>query len=91
MWRLVFAAALTTTTVREQHPRSQHKGATSMQTHPAVRVGFELATDCIQFYVLPTRTRHPYMLYYIVTVYYLLCNILCYKLRSDLYYVLYYV
>ena len=32
-----FAAALITTTVREQHPRSRHKGATSMQTHPAVR------------------------------------------------------
>ena len=35
-----------TTTVWEQHPRSQHKpeGATSMQTHAAVRAGFELAT-----------------------------------------------
>ena len=29
------------TNVWEQHPRSHHKGATSMQTHPTVRVGFE--------------------------------------------------
>ena len=33
-----------TTTVWEQRPRSHHKGATSMQTNPVVRVGFELAT-----------------------------------------------
>ena len=39
------------TTVWEQHPRSHHKGATSMQTHPEVRVGYELATNSIQFYV----------------------------------------
>ena len=32
-----FAAALMTTTVREQHSRSHHKGTTSMQTHLAVR------------------------------------------------------
>ena len=32
-------------------PRSHHKGTTSMQTDPAGRVGFELATDGIQFYV----------------------------------------
>ena len=33
-------------------PRSHHKGAyhTSMPTNPAIRVGFELATDGIQFY-----------------------------------------
>ena len=43
--RRVFAAALITTTVREQHPRSHLKDAASMQTHPAVRVGFELVTD----------------------------------------------
>ena len=30
---------------------STSKGATSMQTHPEVRVGLELATDGIQFYV----------------------------------------
>ena len=42
-----------TTTVREQHPRSHHTGATSMQTQQAVRVlvGFKLATNSIQFYV----------------------------------------
>ena len=40
----VRAALLESTTVREQHPRSHHKGrAISMQTHPAVRVGFVLA------------------------------------------------
>ena len=27
--------------------RSHHKGVTSMKTHPAVRIGFELATDGI--------------------------------------------
>ena len=42
----------------EQHPRSHHKSTISMQTHPAVRIGFELATNSIQFYVLPNRTRH---------------------------------
>ena len=31
-------------------PQERHQ---HMQTHPAVRVGFELATDGIQFYVLP--------------------------------------
>ena len=36
---------------REQYPRSHNKGATSMQTHPAVGVGLEPATDGIQFYV----------------------------------------
>ena len=36
--RLCLNAGLTTT-VREQHPRSCHKGATSMQTHPVVRLG----------------------------------------------------
>ena len=40
-----FEAALITTTVWEQQPRSHHKGATSMQTHQAVRVGFELASN----------------------------------------------
>ena len=34
-------------TEREQHPRSHHKGATSMRTQP---VGLELVTDGIQFY-----------------------------------------
>ena len=33
---------------------AHYKGATSMQTHPAVRVGYELATDGIQFYVFAT-------------------------------------
>ena len=42
----------TTQAVWEQDPRSHHKGDTSMQTHPAVRVGFELATDGIQFYYI---------------------------------------
>ena len=39
-----------TATVWEQHPGSHYKGATSlcMQTHPAVRVGFELAIDGIR-------------------------------------------
>ena len=41
------AAALIPTTVLEQHPMSHHKDA-------------ELATDGIQFYVLPTWKRHPY-------------------------------
>ena len=45
-----FAAALITTTVREQHPRPHHRGATSMQTHLV-----ELAT---QFYVLAKRALH---------------------------------
>ena len=58
-----FRSSFITTTVWEQHPRSHHKaeGATSMQTRQVVKVGFELATDCIQFYVfdsLPTRIRH---------------------------------
>ena len=59
---------------REQHPRIQvtarrrsdvalahhiGKGATSMYAHPAVtKVGFELATDGIQFYVLCPYTLH---------------------------------
>ena len=30
--------SLNTTTIWEHHPRSYHKGTTSMQTHPAVRV-----------------------------------------------------
>ena len=34
--------------VREQHPRLHH----SMQTHPAVVVGFKLATDGIHFAVV---------------------------------------
>ena len=32
-----FAAALITTTVREQYPRLYHKGSPSIQTHPTVR------------------------------------------------------
>ena len=40
-----------TTPVGEQHPRPRHNGATSMQTHPAVRVGFEQATDGVHLYV----------------------------------------
>ena len=53
-------------TVKEQHPRSHHKGATSMQTHLAVRVGFTLSTDCIQFYVFATRLRHPMYIYKLI-------------------------
>ena len=53
------AAALITTIVLEYHPRSQHKGSTSMQIHWAVRIGFKLATNCIQFYVFATRLRYP--------------------------------
>ena len=34
-----FVAAFTTTTFREQHPRSYHKGAVSIQTHSAGRKG----------------------------------------------------
>ena len=44
-----------TATVREQHPGSHRKGATSMQSHPAVRAEFEPATDGVRFYL----TRHP--------------------------------
>ena len=44
------------TIVREQHPRSHHKGTISLQTHPAVRVGFKLVTNCILS--MPTRTRN---------------------------------
>ena len=40
-----------TTTVRKQHRRSHHKVATILHTHPALRVGFELETDRIHFYV----------------------------------------
>ena len=45
-----FAAAMMPTTVREQHPRSHHKVATSIHTHPAVRAGFEPETDGNKFY-----------------------------------------
>ena len=41
---------LNTTTVWEKHPRS-HPRVLPMQTQPAVMVGFELATNGIQFYV----------------------------------------
>ena len=48
-------SSFNTMAVWEQHPRSNHKGATNVPTHPAVRVGFELATDRdgipSQFYV----------------------------------------
>ena len=40
------AAALVTTAVREQHRRSRHKGATRMQTHPAVSRVLTGETDC---------------------------------------------
>ena len=63
-----FETALISTTVQEQQPRSHHKGATSMQTHQAVRVGFELAINGIQFYVFATsRLRHPIQLHKVFT------------------------
>ena len=37
--------------IGEQHPRSHHKSTISTQTHPAVRIGFVLATNSIQFRV----------------------------------------
>ena len=47
-------------------PQGHLQGTTSMQTHSAVtvRVGFKLATNCIQFYVFPLacRLRHPSIL-----------------------------
>ena len=46
------------TTVWEQHPRSQHKGATCMQTHAAVRVGWRPSESDRRNPVLST--RHPY-------------------------------
>ena len=49
-----FAAALIPGLFRNSI-QSHHKGGSSMQTHPAVSVGFELASSSI----LPTRTRHP--------------------------------
>ena len=48
-----------TTTVREQHPRSHHKGATRIQTHPAVREDSNLRLTGSNSMSLPTRTRHP--------------------------------
>ena len=54
-----FTGITTGTTVREQHPRSHHKGTI------VVAWGFELATNCIQLchcQAMPTWTtwRHPY-------------------------------
>ena len=46
-----------TTTAREQHSKSHHNCA-SMQTHQAVRIGFEPATESIQSYVFSTRLRY---------------------------------
>ena len=39
-----------TMTVREQHPKSHNTRVPPIQTHPAVKVGFELAR--VQFYAI---------------------------------------
>ena len=54
-----FATALTTTTVREQHRRSHHKDATSMQTHPAIRQGSNLQPTASSSMSLPTELDIP--------------------------------
>ena len=42
--------------VLEQHPMS-HTRAPPMQTHPAVRVGFKLVANCIQFHVFSNQDK----------------------------------
>ena len=52
-----FIMKTTTQAVRDQHPRSHHKGGPGMQTHPAVRVGFELTDGILGSLLVGTRIR----------------------------------
>ena len=54
------AAALITTTIREQHPKSHHKGATSMQTCPALRRGLKLAFTRASLGLFLVIQRNPF-------------------------------
>ena len=58
--RRLSAAVLSTTTVREQHPRPHPKGA-AVQTQPAVRWVSSRPPTVSSSVSLPSRPRHPFL------------------------------
>ena len=53
-------SSFNTITVWEQHPRSHHKGATSMQNHVVVREGLKWRPTASSSMSLPPKTRRPW-------------------------------